>query len=261
MKNQPNVPDEVHLKPVESTTLLRSGKIDTGWHRHAEHQLLYAEGGVLYVFTNNYQFLLPAYHGAWIPGGCAHKLVSPSDKIKLWFLYFSPKKQESVNLKSVRIFGVSRMAREMLLFTERWSDGDGDSQLAQSFYETIRLLAVEWCEKPLALVLPHIEEGLLSEVTNYMLHNLGEPLDIEAVAQIHNVSGRTLMRLFRQQLDMTFGTYLRVARIVKAVELLTLSAKSISEVAYDVGYSSPSSFTHAFHELTGMSPREYAKTR
>jgi AraC-like DNA-binding protein len=164
----------------------------------------------------------------------------------------------------VRIFGISALAREMILYTDRWSDkeeinGNG-GLLAQQFYETIRLLAAEWCAEPLQLILPHTEDGILGDATQYILDNIGELLTIQAVAQIHGVSSRTLMRLFRSQLGITFGTYLRIARIVKAVEMLSTPSVSIIEVAYKVGYNSPSSFSQAFRRLIGMSPQEYLRS-
>ena len=251
------------MNAVESFTLIRHGPIDTGWHQHAEHQLLYAEGGVLYVSTRESQFLLPAFHGAWIPAVNAHKLVSPSEKTNLWLIYFQTKKKEPASFQGgVRIFGLSSLAREMLRYTERWStEGEESDPLARSYYRTIRLLAAEWCEAPLSLVLPHVEEGILGEVTQYVIENFGDLLRIEDVAQIHGVSGRTLMRLFNSRLGMTFGAYLRTVRIVKAVELLTSPSASVLEVAYDVGYSSPSSFSQAFRRLTGLSPKEYTRRR
>ena len=264
MQQQIHQPEQALVRPVNTTTIIRTGMLDTGWHRHAVHQLIYAEGGVLYVLTEKQQFLLPAYHGAWIPARSAHKLLSPSEETRLWLLYFHPKEDDIAVFRRVRIFGVSPLAREMILHTERWSheaDSGGEAGLlAQRFYETIRLLAAEWCEKPLKLILPHTEDGILGDVTQYILDNVGEPLTIQAVAQIHGVSGRTLMRLFRSQLGITFGAYLRIARIVKAVELLTVPSVSIVEIAYDVGYNSPSSFSQAFRRLTGMSPQEYVRS-
>ena len=241
---------------------VNEGVLDTGWHQHEEHQLIYAENGVLYVHTHQSQFLLPAYHGAWIPAHFAHKLVSPSDRTRLWILYFQPRQEDAAFLQTVRIFGLSSLAREMLRYTERWSkNGENvakSNPLAQSFYETIRLLAEEWCSKPLSLTLPHTTDKLLVNVTRYVLKNMGERLHVEHVAHMHGVSGRTLMRLFHSQLGMTFGAYLRTARIVKAVELLTSPSVSVLEVAFTVGYKSPSSFSQAFRRLTGMSPQEYA---
>ena len=264
MPQEISQPDQIPGEPDNTTTITRIGMLDTGWHYHTVHQLIYAEGGVLYVLTEKQQFLLPAYHGAWIPAHCAHKLLSPSDETKLWLLYFRPGENAIQVFQSVRIFGISPLAREMMLYTERWSDKENSNRdgglLAQRFYETIRLLAAEWCEEPLRLFLPHIEGGELGAVTQYILDNIGEPLTIEAVAQIHGVSGRTLIRHFRRQLGITFGAYLRIARIVKAVELLTAPSVSIIEVAYEVGYHSPSSFSQAFRRLTGMSPQEYRRS-
>ena len=255
-------PEQASVKPVDSVTYFNTGILDTGWHQHAEHQLIYAEGGVLYVHTQTSHFLLPAYHGAWIPAHCAHNLVSHSDKTKLWLLYFQPAEKEVEVLQSVRIFALSLMAREMLRYTERWSRDENVTEettpLAKSFYDSIRLFAEEWCAEPISLFLPHPADDLLAKVTQHILENMGESLRVKDVAQIYGVSGRTLMRLFRSQLGTTFGAYLRTARIVKAVELLTSPSASVLEVAYDVGYKSPSSFSQAFRRLTGMSPQEYA---
>jgi AraC-like DNA-binding protein len=257
-------PEQAQVNPDNTTSIIRTGMLDTGWHHHAVHQLIYAEDGVLYVLTEKQQFLLPAYHGAWIPARCAHKLISPSEETRLWLLYIHPEEDEIPVFQSVRIFGVSPLAREMILYTERWADEEDrsvdGSLLAQRFYETIRLLAAEWCEEPLQLILPHTEDRVLGSVTQYILDYIGEPLTIQAVAQIHGVSGRTLMRLFRSQLGITFGTYLRIARVVKAVEMLTTPSVSIIEVAHNVGYNSPSSFSQAFRRLIGMSPQEYRRS-
>lgn len=52
---------------------------------------------------------------------------------------------------------------------------------------------------------------------------------------------------------------LRVARLKKAAEILTRTDKTVSEVAYEVGFSTPSYLTKCFREYFGMSPSDYAK--
>ena len=268
-KNQRNLGHEqTHLQPIEQSTFTHTGTLGTGWHQHEEDQLIYAEGGVLYVLTAESQFLLPAYHGAWIPACCDHKLISSSKQTKLWLLYFQPRtyaeegKKEQDLLHGVCIFGLSPLAREMLLYTERWSKPslvNGTTPLENSFYETIRLLVVEWGQESLSLILPITEDELLGKIVSYMMEHIEEPLHINSVAERYGLSGRTLMRLFRTHLQTTFGAYLRIARIVKAVELLTQPPHtSILDVAYAVGYRSPSSFSQAFRRLTGLTPQEYA---
>ena len=263
MAQQKSESNPLQLRPIRALTYAETGELDTGWHQHAEYQLIYAEGGVLYVLTEKHQFLLPAFHGTWIPATVPHKLLSPSEQTKLWVLFFQPREEEVAMLQSVRTLPVSNLAREMILFTEQWSSAKVEevSPLAHHFYETIWRLVAEWCKEPLALILPYVEGGILEEITQHILENLGQPINIETVASKHGMSGRTLMRLFRNQLNMTFGAYLRTARIVKAVELLTEPSASVLEVAYEVGYKSPSSFSQAFRRLTGMSPQAYIKRR
>ncbi len=261
--------NQAHIKSIEHSTFVHAGTLDTGWHQHMEHQLIYAEGGVLYVLTAESQFLLPAYHGAWIPARCDHKLVSKSEDTRIWLLYFQPREELSEALlpNEVRIFSISRLAREMVTYTEHWSSYGVDERTRQHddatkmhFYATIRLLAAEWCQDRLMLSLPIVEDGLLAKITEHIIGHLEERLAIESVGAQFGISGRTLMRLFRSQLGLTFGTYLRMARIVKAVELLTHSESTVLDVAYAVGYNSPSAFSQAFRKLTGTTPQAYANS-
>lgn len=53
---------------------------------------------------------------------------------------------------------------------------------------------------------------------------------------------------------MTWRAALRRMRILRAIELLAAGKESITRIALDVGYSSPSAFQAAFRDLTGKSP-------
>jgi AraC-like DNA-binding protein len=48
-------------------------------------------------------------------------------------------------------------------------------------------------------------------------------------------------------------------RMIKAMELLMGSEKNISEVAYEVGYSSIAAFSNTFQQLVNMRPSEFQK--
>ena len=74
------------------------------------------------------------------------------------------------------------------------------------------------------------------------------PLRLATAAKRFGCSGRTLLRLFKRELDTTFGAYFRVARMTKAIELLTNSHASVTEVALAAGYNNLSSFSSVFQE-------------
>ena len=71
--------------------------------------------------------------------------------------------------------------------------------------------------------------------------------------------GLSRVQLYRKVKAMTGSSVvdlLRKARLAKAKRLLESRSMSVSEVAYDVGFSAPSYFTKCFKEEYGMLPGE-----
>ncbi|MEM7348455.1 MAG: helix-turn-helix transcriptional regulator [Chloroflexota bacterium] len=236
---------------------LQVGDFATDWHSHPKHQLLYAEDGVLHLHSGTQKLILPARHGAWIPAHRSHKIYSKSPDLYLRTLYFDQQDNDEALLGQFHIFSISTLAREMIVYTQKWSMEGKADRVETSFFETIRLLAIEWCQQTMPLVLPTTTHESLEEITTYIGENLMHPLQLETVAQRYGFSGRTLLRLFKDQLGMTFGAYLRVARVIRAIELLTEPKASVTSVAYEVGYNSLSAFSHTFQQLTGVKPSAY----
>ena len=67
---------------------------------------------------------------------------------------------------------------------------------------------------------------------------------------------RTMERRFQQHTAMTLGQWQRRARVLHAIALLA-DGMSVTRVASDVGYSSPSAFVAAFRSELGTSPRRF----
>ena len=69
-----------------------------------------------------------------------------------------------------------------------------------------------------------------------------------------------LSREFSKYFDnLSFGEYIRKLRIEKAIELLTNSEYSLTEIAYLTGFSDQSHFTRIFKTHTGKNPSSYRK--
>lgn len=60
---------------------------------------------------------------------------------------------------------------------------------------------------------------------------------------------------------MTIEHYAILHRVEYAKELLSYSQQSVSEIAYQLGYSSPSHLTSQFKQQTGMSPKEFREMK
>ena len=72
------------------------------------------------------------------------------------------------------------------------------------------------------------------------------------------LSPRTLIRRIKDETGMSFREFRRQTRILAALEHLSLG-ESVTNVALDVGFDSPSAFIQAFRSVTGQTPGRYMK--
>jgi AraC-like DNA-binding protein len=91
---------------------------------------------------------------------------------------------------------------------------------------------------------------------------LGDPTgshEIETLAREVGTSARTLSRLFSMETQLSFKSWCQRARIAAAIEKLSTQTNvSVKQLAADLGYASVPAFSHAFRQVTGKSPTEFA---
>ena len=63
----------------------------------------------------------------------------------------------------------------------------------------------------------------------------------------------------REQNDLLISCYDKPKEFAKAQKQLRTTSMSISEIAFQEGYTNLSNFTEAFKRITGMTPQEYRK--
>ncbi len=80
---------------------------------------------------------------------------------------------------------------------------------------------------------------------------------IEDFASAMALSRSQLHRKLKALINSTGSEFLRTIRMNYALELLQKKAGTISEIAYDVGFNSPTYFSQLFKQTFGMSPTEY----
>lgn len=96
------------------------------------------------------------------------------------------------------------------------------------------------------------------EVVRERLHDEHpKPVRLQTLARDAGVHPVYLARAFRQQFGCSPGEYLRQRRIDHACTELAETERSISAIALDAGFASPSHFATAFRATIGLSPRQY----
>jgi AraC-like DNA-binding protein len=84
-----------------------------------------------------------------------------------------------------------------------------------------------------------------------------QPIDLENAARQAGLSSFHFLRLFAKVLGVTPHQYLVRSRLRHAARLLTDDARSITDVALDVGFADLSNFVRTFHRAAGVSPRRF----
>jgi len=88
-------------------------------------------------------------------------------------------------------------------------------------------------------------------------HNLFSNLSIHELATLCGMSISTFQRTFNNVFEQTPAKYIHEQRMLKAKKLLTNKNKRISEIAYDCGYNSTSTFNRLFKKSFDFSPSEF----
>lgn len=107
-----------------------------------------------------------------------------------------------------------------------------------------------------------VEQDFMNTLHSFILDHISETeLTIDRLADAMAVSRATLTRKVKTNTGLTVNEYVRINRLKKAVELLAENNYRINEVAYLVGYSSPSYFTLSFQKQFGKLPSEFIKDK
>lgn len=97
---------------------------------------------------------------------------------------------------------------------------------------------------------------ILENALKYIEKNLFGKIDYDELAKICITNKYNVMRIFSASTDYTIAEYIRVRRLSEAGRVLAETNKSVIDVAFDCGYSTPESFSKAFKKFHSATPVE-----
>lgn len=100
---------------------------------------------------------------------------------------------------------------------------------------------------------------IVTKMLKYIHTNFYEKITLDDLCKNGGVGRTNCTKLFDKYVGMTPMEYVRTYRITKSIEFLADTDMSISQIAYEVGFSGSSYFTESFREHVGMNPLEYRK--
>lgn len=215
------------------------------WHSHERHQLLYAYEGVMRIEVAGGEWVLPPQRGVWIAKGADHKFTA-TRRIDFRTIYFD---ETDIN-RGTGVFHVPPLVRELIDFIV----ANGEGEIGQR--AALLLLDMVEAAPDVALVIQTLTDPRLQKLQELVENDLSDNSTLPNLSVEVGASPRTITRLFQQEMHMSFNNWRRQLRMHKALELLG-AGMPVTQVAFEVGYSSTSSFTFAFGEVLGTPPNAY----
>ncbi|MFZ5556100.1 MAG: AraC family transcriptional regulator [Pseudomonadota bacterium] len=222
--------------------------------RHPRGQLIYATAGVMTVTTPHGTWVVPPQRAVWVPPRTDHESRMYGN-VAMRTLYVRADAARSMPPRCC-VVNVSPLLRELIVeatrVSLRYDEGGRDGRV-------MRLLLDELAASPaLPLHLPQPADKRLRRICDGILRDPGNAEPLERWAARAGASSRTLARLFLRQTGMRFTLWRQQARLLAALQRLA-AGESVTTVALNLGYASPSAFTAMFRRALGTAPRDYFK--
>lgn len=100
------------------------------------------------------------------------------------------------------------------------------------------------------------EEEKTISVASYLLENYACNYSVEEIADQAEMSSKQLTNKLKALTGMSYNRYLNYVRASKALQLLKQTDKSVTEIAFDVGYQDSNYFSTKFKQIFNATPRE-----
>lgn len=112
-------------------------------------------------------------------------------------------------------------------------------------------------QEPMEAVAQSAESQFVEKFRTIIQGNLGNSdLNVETISHEMGISRAQLYRKIKSITGISPNDIIREARLRRADRLLETTDKSVSEIAYEVGFSSPSYFTKCYREFFGRTPNK-----
>ena len=218
-------------------------------HSHGRHQLVYASEGVMTVSADAGTWLVPPERAVWMPAGIVHR-IRMQGPVAMRSLYFAPDEVPDPFARG-SVVDVPVLLRELILavvaLPNDYDPAGPGGRLVAVLLDQVRAL------KAAPLHLPRPRDARLRRIADGLAEDPADGRTLEHWAQIVGASRRTLARRFRQETGMSFRDWRARLRLLWALERLAAHA-SVTDVALDLGYESPSAFIHMFRKTFGTTP-------
>jgi AraC-like DNA-binding protein/quercetin dioxygenase-like cupin family protein len=239
----------------------RSMPADTHFepHRHAWSQLAYCASGIVQVTAatpEEVTYIVPPSRAVWIAPGARHAVhVLEAAEFRTLYIHDSVTPH---GWDGCRMLVISALLRELIQALELHPDmplsAPREALLTSLVLDELSHADIQ----ALGVPLPHPQTGdkRLRALCEAVLRSPSERATLGEWAADIGASERTVARLFRDELGLSYQQWRQQAVLAHALPLLARGTP-VSQVAAASGYASDSAFTAMFKGAMGQPPSHF----
>ena len=138
-----------------------------------------------------------------------------------------------------------------------------ENAFISALYRLLDLLANQFSEYPQNTAVTEKNEDTadlrVQKIRQYIEQHYHLPVFLQTLADEMYLSPQYLSKFIRQSMGITFNKYLNNVRLEHALEELINTKHSITEIAFNNGFSNASAFNKQFRDMYQVSPSAYRK--
>jgi AraC-like DNA-binding protein len=248
------------LRPLRAKEHFLKADTFVELHTHPWPQLTFSTRGVIRLSTEDGSYIVPPSRALWVPADMAHSITLIEDaELRTVYLHswLGP------GWEKCEVLEISPLLRALMLALDTTPDGlpPADPHAAQR-ERWIAPLLVDELERAtqIRIDVPLPADKRLRQLCETLLRNPAGRATLAERAEAIGASERTVARLFRDQLGMSWQQWRQQAVLAHALPLLA-RGMAVSQVASASGYATDSAFCAMFKAATGQSPTAFQHKR
>ncbi|RZL93808.1 MAG: AraC family transcriptional regulator [Variovorax sp.] len=244
------------LRPLRAKEHFLKADTLVDLHAHPWPQLTFSTRGVIRLSTRDGSYIVPPSRALWVPADVPHSVTLIEDaEVRTVYLHswLGPAWERC------EVLEISPLLRALMLALDTTPDGlpPVDPHAAQRERWIAPLLVDELERAPqIRIDVPLPADKRLRQLCEALLRNPAGRATLAERAQAIGASERTVARLFRDQLGMSWQQWRQQAVLAHAIPLLA-RGMAVSQVASASGYATDSAFCAMFKAATGQSPTAF----
>lgn len=217
------------------------------FHAHGISQLSIPINGVMYIIVDDELFIIPPTMAVFIPKNIKHCIQKINAKTVIETIYFTDMYQNHLP-HSTQSFYLSELSRIVISKICSINKEDFNNTKVKNLINVLLDELNIGSTQSYSLKIP-THPILLKVYALFATSSDSYPSLIDAAKHVH-LSSRTLLRLFKKELGISFVLWKQQFIFIKALELL-MTDNSTTTVAYKLGYNSDSAFITMFKKMSG----------